>query len=311
MALACALACVPAGPAPSTRPGPPPLQAEPFAAGKHGEWEAFLLRAEVAGAEPAGRGVTRPLVLELDDGLCRARGLFKTVDQMAPPPADPELDDPLVADRWQYEVAAYRIDRLLDLDLVPVTVARRYAGRDGSLQLWIEDAVQPPARGADGRRYLPPPPWRDRMLAFDALIFNADRNPTNLLVGTHDGRLWLIDHSRAFRLHPFFPSTVEWRTLVLDDNFCAVLARLERTRLSAALAGLLRDNQVDALLVRRDRLLATACQEEGSRPSRASPSAATRAPIAFSTRSIRSTSWRDSSNSWRRSASGTSSEASR
>ena len=41
-------------------------------------------------------------------------------------------------DNWRFEVAAYRIDRLIGLGLVPATIEREYRGRAGSLQWWVE-----------------------------------------------------------------------------------------------------------------------------------------------------------------------------
>ena len=39
------------------------------------------------------------------------------------------------------------------------------------------------------------------MRVFDELIANTDRNVGNLL-WTTDGKMWMIDHTRAFRLQP-------------------------------------------------------------------------------------------------------------
>jgi hypothetical protein len=41
---------------------------------------------------------------------------------------------------YKSEVAAYKLDRLLDLDMVPPAVERRYNGAPVSLQLFAEDA---------------------------------------------------------------------------------------------------------------------------------------------------------------------------
>ncbi|MCK7469675.1 MAG: hypothetical protein MZU95_01865 [Desulfomicrobium escambiense] len=39
---------------------------------------------------------------------------------------------------WKYEIAAYVLDKLLGLGMVPPTVEKAMAGRPGSCQLWIE-----------------------------------------------------------------------------------------------------------------------------------------------------------------------------
>ena len=43
------------------------------------------------------------------------------------------------------------------------------------------------------------------MRVFDELIANTDRNLGNMLID-RQWKLWLIDHSRAFRLHETLPS---------------------------------------------------------------------------------------------------------
>ena len=83
------------------------------------------------------------------------------------------------------EVDAYRIDRELELGVVPVTVEREINGGKGSLQLWVEAEV---LRG-EGRR-------REEMKVLDYLIQNSDRQPRNIL--TSDGQVVAIDHGISF-----------------------------------------------------------------------------------------------------------------
>ena len=45
------------------------------------------------------------------------------------------------ADKFQHEVAAYRLDRMLGLNVVPVSVLRNLDGEMGSVQAYVEDAV--------------------------------------------------------------------------------------------------------------------------------------------------------------------------
>jgi len=92
------------------------------------------------------------------------------------------------------------------------------------------------------------------MGTFDALIDNVDRTQENILVVEPGSRMWLIDHSRAFRLSrrlPPLPST----GLSLDSKTLDGLRGLTREQLERALGGLLTGGQIKAILARRDRIV--------------------------------------------------------
>ena len=98
---------------------------------------------------------------------------------------------------YKAEIAAYKLDRMLDLHMVPPIVERNMDGRNGAAVLWIENtrgwSVKKPPQG-------PQPMWSlqlTRMKMFDLLIANIDRNQGNLIYDA-DWHLFLIDHSRAF-----------------------------------------------------------------------------------------------------------------
>jgi hypothetical protein len=101
------------------------------------------------------------------------------------------------------EIAAYRLDKYIGLDMIPLTVEKIFEKTPGSCQLWIESQMSLREKTARG---IETPPdkaaaWvRATYLqqAFDSLIANEDRNKGNVLV-TEDWRAILIDHSRTFR----------------------------------------------------------------------------------------------------------------
>ena len=76
----------------------------------------LLTHGEIVSVRELGRGSTRPKLVELANGEMRMRAIFKTVDER------PGLAyNGQALDRHRQEVAAYRIDRLLELGFVPVT----------------------------------------------------------------------------------------------------------------------------------------------------------------------------------------------
>ena len=98
---------------------------------------------------------------------------------------------------YKAEIAAYKFDRMLGLNMVPPIVERNMNGSNGAAVLWVENtrgwSVEKPPQG-------PEPKWSlqlTRMKMFDLLIANIDRNQGNLIYDS-DWHLFLIDHSRAF-----------------------------------------------------------------------------------------------------------------
>lgn len=207
-----------------------------------------LKEGTITAAEDLGVGVTFPLLLTLEYEGVSLRGVFKDIDLRVPHRDDGP--DPHIADRWKHEVAAFRIDRLIGLGLVPVTVVREREGREGSLQLWIEDAW---TLKESGRKE--PPELRVSRRLFDALVFNPDRNPGNMLVAREGPGMWLIDHSRAFRALPRLPASLGDAPVEVPETLRAGLAALSRESLDREVGDLLAPEQIETLLARRDLLL--------------------------------------------------------
>ena len=108
-------------------------------------------------------------------------------------------DDPEVKVSHRYDVASFLADRLIGLNMVPITVAREVQGKNYSLQLYYPVFKGPSTAYAETEfstsRY-----WD--LIAFDDLIANKDREIQrlhNVIIGI-DGRLIAIDHSRTFQL---------------------------------------------------------------------------------------------------------------
>ena len=223
------------------------------------EIEAFLETAEIAATEEVGEGITKPLRLTLrKDGIER-HAIFKTVDEEIDQITRTTGWEPKFTDKYAYEVAAYRTDRLVGIDLVPPTVLRTVDGAEGSLQLWIEDITtmeQELIAHGDS-----PMDNFDLLLerlmltyVLDALIYNIDRNHTNILVDFASDRFYPIDHSRAFRLYKKLPPMRD-SEIPIPEHIASRLRSLDLETFQAAIGEFLDPAQVKAVDKRRRTLI--------------------------------------------------------
>jgi hypothetical protein len=159
-------------------------------------------------------------------------------------------------DAGERELAAYLLDDLMGLDLVPPTVARRVDGEEGALQLRFPDVISESQRAA-GRigigGWCPIDPQFDLMSMFDYLTFNRGRSADNVLYRRSLWSLHVTGHGRAFGDERRLPDQVS--ELQLAPGTVAALEALDRDRLEATMDGLLDRNSIRALLARRDAIL--------------------------------------------------------
>ena len=104
-------------------------------------------------------------------------------------------------DSYLFEIAAYELDKLLGLNMVPPTVERSFNGKKGSVQLWVENCMTEKDRKL---KKMEPPDlalWNNQIFQvrlFDNLLYNIDRNLGNLLIDDQ-WKVYMIDHSRSFK----------------------------------------------------------------------------------------------------------------
>jgi hypothetical protein len=224
------------------------------------EIEAWLAKGEITERRVIGTGVTKPEKLVLQWKGATRKAAFKFHDEY--PPKRMRLPDgrvePDFTDRYHYDVAAYRLDRMLGLGRVPVAVLRTVEGRPGAVVDWIEGAMTEEERRNDG---VPPPPYgalarqKAETAVFDALIANVDRNLGNLLYIPESGKFWLIDHTRAFRMSKALPRVYAKEPSRIPKDLYDRLVALDPAEVERQMEGLLNAAQIKALLARRDRIV--------------------------------------------------------
>ena len=221
------------------------------------EIEMLLARSKVMRMADISAGVTLPKKATLEFEGKTQFGVFKTIDE-GPVPAK-QLDRGIefqFQDSWRTEIAAYELDKLIGLGMVPATVERTIESKRGSLQFWVTAKMNEEERL---KKKLSPPngiAWNQqvaKLRLWDNLIYNTDRNMGNLLI-TEDWKLRLIDHSRTFR--PFDQLKDPNALTIFSRSLLAKLEELNEPVLKEHLGKYLTPYQIQGLLKRRDAILA-------------------------------------------------------
>ncbi len=219
--------------------------------------EAFLLNAEVSDVRDAGAGVTGSQRATASDGRLTHDVHIQTVDvsrsRFVARGARVELN---FRDSYLYNVAAYRLAALLGIDNVPMSVLREIDGEPAAVTWWVDDVAMTEKDRIDQRTLGPDPARTSRQFytqyVFDELIQNRDRNQGNML-WTTDWEMWLIDHTRAFRLD--VEVTKPERMTRIERALLDNLRALTPDALEAALDDSLTSGERSSLMRRRDLLL--------------------------------------------------------
>jgi hypothetical protein len=213
----------------------------------------FMQHAKVIASKPERRGTTNAWHLTLSDGKVTYDASFQPIDEKKlegpAPGGGTELN---FRDYWGYNIAGYRIAKLLGMDdMVPVYTERKWNGTTGAISWRIPNLQFDEADRY--RRNIHPPDldsWNKQMYkvrVLTQLFYDMDDNLTNVLV-TQDWKIWRIDFTRAFRLQhdlkdPKDLVQCDRQVLAYDQVFDATKPYLTK-------------NEVKALIARRDKMVA-------------------------------------------------------
>ena len=223
------------------------------------EVRRFLHTAAVVKSEEIGKGLTHPWRLTLEAGGLTHDASFQDIDvhtqEAGFAGGGREFN---FADSYHYNIAAYELALLLELDdMVPVTVEREWKGKKGSLSWWVDD-VRMDEEERLKRGILPPDTgaWNTQMhrvRVFSQLVFDTDRNLQNVLIAG-DWKIWIIDFSRAFRTLKKLP---EVKDLVkCEGSLFSRLQGLTTEIISRAVGDHLTRWEIEALIARRNLIVA-------------------------------------------------------
>jgi len=219
--------------------------------------ENFLLTAQITNKENTKEGRTKPYKLTLEKDGVKMFGIFKYKDSKPFTHKGSWSSTKEKADRYHYEVAAYKLDRILDIGLVPVTVERNIDGRNGIIQVWIDGLISDLAmreKKVAYKGFCDPFAQVNMMDTFDYLIANKDRNQTNIMFSENDWQIWFIDHSRAFSAKTKRNKALKKLTIQPTQAFKHALKSLTIEQLDE-LRAWLHHRQVDAIWRRKNNLI--------------------------------------------------------
>jgi hypothetical protein len=217
----------------------------------------FLKTAKIVRTRDAGKGVTGTQRVTLSDGTLTHDASVQTVDIAMNEFRSNRGTELNFKDTWRYNVAAYRLNQVLQLGLIPVSVERLHRGKPGSFTWWVDDVLMDEGQRLKTKTQSPDTlSWNQQMWhirIFDQLIQNADRNLGNLVIDK-SWKVWMIDHSRAFRLSSKVNSPANLTRV--ERGALERLRAIDAPMLTKLVGDYLTGFEQRALLQRRDEIVA-------------------------------------------------------
>ncbi len=217
--------------------------------GRHAEFEEFIRTAPTAGPqEKIPVGVTGPRKVALAGG--------GPVEAVAWKPIKPGWYPSGFYESYKAEIAAYEIDKLIGLDMVPPTVEKRIGSDVGAAVMWVpgvatftelgQNIEAPRDHAARWNLQLV------RAMMYDNLIGNLDPNLGNWLKDK-EWNLILIDHSRSLTSNRDLYHKMNQVDVQMWDRMKA----LDEPKLAAVLNQWMGKAEIRAVVQRRDRMQQT------------------------------------------------------
>ena len=230
--------------------------ATPVATPSDSEIEQFLLHAKVIKSKSASKGITGSIRATLSDGKLTHDAHIQTIDEEKAQFQSDKGTEFNFRDTWRFNVAGYRVDRLIGMNMVPVSVERRFGYDSAAYTWWVDDVMMDEAERVKKKVEAPDvEAWNQQMQLvrlFDQLIANVDRNLGNLVI-TNDWRIFPIDHTRAFRRNHELKSAANITRA--DRVVVERLQALNKETLRKSIGKYVTTFELDALLARRDAIM--------------------------------------------------------
>jgi len=221
------------------------------------QMERFLKTGQITNRKTISEGTTAALRVTLSDGQLKHDAQIQCIDVFKPVWKGSEgTVEKNFRDTWKFNVAAFRLGRLVGVRNIPMSVEREVEGKLCSCTWWVDNVWMDEAQRRD--KGIKPPAtdeWVNQLndvRVFDQLIYNTDRNQGNLLI-TPDWKVWMIDHTRAFRIYPELMKVEPLRRV--SQTTLQALRKLDVAAIQKTAGPWLRTEEINAVLARRDLIV--------------------------------------------------------
>ncbi len=215
------------------------------------ELEKYLKKAKVSGFESSVTR-TRSYFVDLDNGRIKRRGFLKYTDKPRPtwPP-----------DSYKYGLAAYEMDKLLELNIIPPSVEREINGEKASLQLAVEVMINEEERRLNKTE---PPDSEifynalEEIKVFEYLVYSTslckEGDLPDILI-TPQWKVWRVDFSEAFNPSPELIQGC--KITRCSRKLYQNLVGLKNKEIKSKMKKFLNKEEIDALLKRKKLIIET------------------------------------------------------
>ncbi len=220
--------------------------------------EEFLHSAKITAMKSLSVGINNTHRATLTDGKTTRYAHVQSVDirksSYRTPSGGNELN---FRDSYKYNIAAYKLDRMLGLNMIPVSVERKVDRESSSVTWWVDFEMMEKERY---QKKMPVPSasrinWNDQMYqtrVFNELVYSTDANLGNILI-TEGWNIRLIDFTRAFRTRKTLRAPKDLTRC--DRRIYNAMQELNGENLTRELGEYLTKSEIQGILARRDKII--------------------------------------------------------
>jgi len=212
-----------------------------------GEVEKFLRESMPQVVVPGSAGRTDPWKVRLGANGITRWAQFKYINRPRPDP---------IPDSFNYEIAAYELDKYLGLDLVPPAVRKMIKETFGSLQIFVEKAIREADLKRDNLMLGDPEVFEWQMAdlkVFENLVYDKCGNDKDTLIQKETGKVYRVDFSEAFP--PENRTIPGCEILRCSRRLYQRLLEWDQETVTVFLSTYLNEEEIRALHARRDAII--------------------------------------------------------